>query len=330
MSEESKKEKIEIEDILDDDREIDLDSVVSEEKETVIEESEEKISDAIDELADTGQKDVLEEAIEQSAEEKSEVKTKKEKKSLNQKSKKWLKIFLLVVLTAIVTSAAVLGAIYFMGQKDEITEDAVIEEETVIEEVVEEEEPDDKFVYISSEVGLNLREAPDTKSKVLIIIPYSVKIPVLDEQSGWIKTEYDSKTGWVSADFTQVENPLIYENKTYGFSLNFKPSWAGYRFFSANNPGSEVTATYYVALPTSDKNWDETSAGIEKGYASLFVMGVYTKAKWAEIAGGEMLPAKLGESDKYVYTYLPGQAYATDLKTQYYEINEIIKTFETL
>jgi len=322
------KEKLEIDDIKDPEgtEELDIDDAVSEE---APEEKKESKEEAVEEETPAA------ESEEDAVLEKPAVKESKSVKPKKLGKKNWVKYLIIGAVVALVTAATVMGVIYYLDQKNNTEEVADTNQEAEVEtdatlEEEEAEEVTEKSLYISSEVGLNLRETPDTKAKVLIIIPYATKIVVLEEQTGWVKTTYDGKTGWVSVDYTQATNPLVYENETYGFGLTFKASWAGYKFFEANNSGSTTVKTYYVALPTTDTAWDETSVGITKGYASLFVMGVYTKAEWAEMAGGEILPAKLGEGDKYVYTYLPGQAHATDLKTQYGEISDIIKTFEVL
>ncbi len=316
------KEKMDIEDIkgVED---IDIDTAVSEEtEEPVLEETKEKVSHQEEKKEEN--KDVLEEAVAESKIDEEE-KPKKEKK----KGKKgWLKVVIVVFVTALITAAAVLGVMYYL---DKNQEESKIEEQPV--ETESEPEPElevgESFTYISSEVGLNLRKEPNVKSEVLEIIPYGTKITILDEENGWIQTEYNGSTGWVSTDYTTDSDPLIYENKIYGFTLTFKPSWAGYKFVEANNEGSAAVVSYFVTLPTTDAKWKENA--VPTGYASLFVMGLYTKSEWAKIETTDgPKPAKLGESDKYVYTYLPGQAHPTDLKTQYYEINDIIETFETL
>ena len=322
------KEKLEIDDIKDpeDTEELDIDDAVSEEAPEEKKEPKEEVVEEEAPAADSKEDAVLEEP------------TVKEPKSIKPKKlgkNNWVKYLIIGAVVALVAAAAVMGAIYYLDQKNnteeaaDTTQEAEVETDVTLEEE-EAEEVTEKSLYISSEVGLNLRETPDTKARVLIIIPYATKIVVLEEQTGWVKTTYDNKTGWVSVDYTQATNPLVYENETYGFGLTFKASWAGYKFIEYINSESTTVKTYYVCLPTTDSAWDESMSGIPKGYASLFVMGVYTKAEWAEMAGGEILPAKLGEGDKYVYTYLPGQAHATDLKTQYGEISDIIKTFEVL
>lgn len=329
-------EKLEIEDILEND-DLDIDEVVSEEKdktEPIIDSTDEKIEETmVDELA-------TEEEVEPEVIEEKEIKatstsvkeapvkneTKKSKRSPMDKKK--LKLAALIFLVALVTAAMVLSVMYYLSQRE--NQESLVDENQVVEDVIEEEIVEEGFVYITSALGLNMREEPNTNAKILATIPYATKIPVLEEAEGWIKTGYEEQEGWVSSEFTQEDNPLAYEDETYGFGLTFKPSWAGYRFFKINSTESTTIVGYYVAVPTNDKAWTEPGSGIDPGYASLFAMGVYTKAEWAKLEGQEMKPAKLGESDKYVYTYLPGQAHPTDLGTQYNEINEIIKTFEVL
>jgi hypothetical protein len=329
-------EKLEIEDILEND-DLDIDEVVSEEKdktEPIIDSTDEKIEETmVDELAteEEAEPELIEEKEIKATStlvEEASVKNKVKKVKRKPADKKKLKLAALIFLVALVTAAAVLGIMYYLSQRE--NQEPVIDENEVVEEVIEEEIVEEGFVYITSALGLNMREEPNTSAKILAIIPYSTKIPVLEEADGWIKTEYEEQEGWVSAEFTEEDNPLTYEDETYGFGLTFKPSWAGYRFFKINSTESTTIVGYYVAVPTNDKTWTEPGSGIESGYASLFAMGVYTKTEWAKLEGQEMKPAKLGESDKYVYTYLPGQAHPTDLGTQYNEINEIIKTFEVL
>ncbi|MBW6431983.1 SH3 domain-containing protein [Patescibacteria group bacterium] len=332
----AEEEKIEIEDILEN-NDLDIDDVVSEEKEKtepVIESTDETVEETmVDELAteeEANSNVIIEEKEMKSTStsaEKAPVKNKVKKSKRKPMDKKKLKLAALIVLVALITTAAVLGVMYYLSQRE--NQEPPVDENEVAEEIID-EEVEESFVYIMSELGLNMREEPNTSAKILAIIPYATKIPVLEEAEGWIKTEYEEKEGWVSAEFTQENNPLAYKDETYGFGLTFKPSWAGYKFFKINSTESTTIVGYYVAIPTNDKSWTEPGSGIETGYASLFAMGVYTKDEWAKLEGQEMKPAKLGESDKYVYTYLPGQAHPTDLGTQYNEINEIIKTFEVL
>lgn len=247
------------------------------------------------------------------------------------KKKTWLVVLLTVLATLLIAAGAYVAWQSYTADK-ELKAEEKIETPVVTETEVPVTDTTpivENVVYVTAPEGLNLRKEANASAEVLAIIPIGTKLTILETSGDWSKTTYDSKTGWVAKLYTAETDPLVYKDTTYGFSLTFKAGWGGYKFFEADNEGSTTEKTYFVAIPTTDSAWDETSSGIDKGYASLFVMGVYTKAEWAAIAGGEILPGKLGESDKYVYTYLPGQAHPSDLATQYGEINDIIKTFET-
>ena len=49
--------------------------------------------------------------------------------------------------------------------------------------------------------GLNLRETPSSTSKILSTIPKDTTINLIDQQDQWYKTTYQSKTGWISANY---------------------------------------------------------------------------------------------------------------------------------
>lgn len=54
---------------------------------------------------------------------------------------------------------------------------------------------------IAASGGLNLRELPSGTGKALITIPEGTTIELIEQQDKWYKTTYQSKTGWVSADY---------------------------------------------------------------------------------------------------------------------------------
>jgi uncharacterized protein YgiM (DUF1202 family) len=323
----SGEKKLDIDDIKEPGEEIDLESAISEDdlkekKEEPKEPEEKSVEDA---------PDVLETAQNESEQESPIEPTEEVAQKIKNKRKINWKVILLILLTMLVTGALVLAGVYFYSKKKQVASKTETPIEQPKEEVPAPSTPTKMAdVYVNVAEGLRLRKEPSPTAEILDTMPFGTKLTPLDTQGDWIKAEYNSKTGWCMVSYTGATNPLVYENKTYGFKFTFLPSWAGYKFFEAKNSGSTLERTYYVALPTTDKGWDETSSGITKGYASLFVMGVYTKAEWANLQSSEIKPGKLGESDKYVYTYLPGQAHATDLKNQYGEINQIIKTFEAL
>lgn len=332
------KEKLDIEDIKEPE-DLDIDSAVSEEaEESVLEEPKDKIVHE----EESSDKDVLEKAVDDTKEteledlpEEEETKgkrKKKEKKPKSGKKNRWVLVTTIVILTALVTAAAILGAMYYLDNRDKVEEQPEEAAEVIVEpeeEVAEEE----KFTYISSEVGLNMRKEPDTDSEVLAIIPFGTKIPVLAEQSGWIQTEYEGETGWVSADYTSTDDPYIYTNNTDGFTLTMDSDWVGWKVFEKSTEwgtGIGTAKTYYFALPTTDKTWLDSN--VDKGYASFFAVSILTKDQWTKVQASEgPKPAKLGDLDSgKVAVWSPGQAAPSDLEPRFDEVKGIIATFETL
>lgn len=74
---------------------------------------------------------------------------------------------------------------------------------------------------ITASGGLNLRDTPASTGKVLGTIPKGTIIDLLTLQNNWYKTTYQSKTGWVSADFvTPVSTNSDSTSSTTDLSLN--------------------------------------------------------------------------------------------------------------
>lgn len=330
------KEKLDIEDIKEPE-DLDIDSAVSEEsEESILEEPKDRIMHHDDETGD--EKDALEVAVEESEKEVEEAEPTKEEKSKRKEKKaksgkkRWVTITVVVVLTALVTGAAVLGALYYLETQNKGEEESQADVQ-VVEEPEEEEAVEENTVYISSEVGLNMRKEPATDAEVLAIIPFGTEIPVLAEQSGWIQTEYDGKQGWVSADYTTTDDPYVYTNNTDGFTLTMDADWVGWKVFEKTTDWGDDIGTvkiYYFALPTTDKAWSE--ANIDSGYASFFAVSVMTKDQWTKVqAGGGPKPAKLGDlASGKVAVWSTGQAAPSDLTARFDEIKDIVATFETL
>ena len=83
---------------------------------------------------------------------------------------------------------------------------------------------------------------------------------------------------------TSTSTDLTYTNTDYGFTLTFPAAWKGYKFKEASLEG--ITMTYYVEVPTTDKNATGDSTA-DAGYYSPFAIGVYTLAQWAVVEASE-------------------------------------------
>ena len=62
--------------------------------------------------------------------------------------------------------------------------------------------------YVASKNGLNLREKKNTKSEILIVIPFSEEIEILKTKKKWCKVSYGDLTGYVQKKYLSEDNPL--------------------------------------------------------------------------------------------------------------------------
>lgn len=70
-----------------------------------------------------------------------------------------------------------------------------------------------EVLYISSDVGANLRAKPDTKADVLAVVPYGAKVSTIGapvegaDGKEWQRVSYNSKTGFVLGELLTAEKP---------------------------------------------------------------------------------------------------------------------------
>ncbi len=57
---------------------------------------------------------------------------------------------------------------------------------------------------VTASGGLNLRDTPLLTGKTLLTIPQGTTIDLTDQVDHWYKTTYQSKTGWISADYVTI------------------------------------------------------------------------------------------------------------------------------
>lgn len=320
-----KTEKLDIEDIKDPDEKIedlDLEEAVSEEAEpaTEKEEPKEEKTKKEDDPKPTPSPEAVEAVIAKTSE------VKKPRKPFP------LKPVLIALLLIILTAALVLGGVYYYLNNKKKTDDAANNPPQTTDatsETAASEAPvsTDVYRYVSEPVGLNLRKEASTMGELVALMPFGAKLKVLNDQNDWLQVEYNSKTGWCAKQYTSTTNPLVYQNTDYGFELTFPQSWAGYKVFKKSITGT--TATYYVGLPTTDTAW--TDSGVDKGYASLFAVSVYTSAQWTTAAGGSgSIPSKLGEKGGYVFAWSSAQSSPSDLESKFSDNKTIVATFKTL
>lgn len=72
---------------------------------------------------------------------------------------------------------------------------------------------------VTASGGLKLRESPPT-GEVLAIIPKGTTVDLIQKQDQWYKTTYQSKTGWISADYVSPATYNVNSTTTLDLSVN--------------------------------------------------------------------------------------------------------------
>jgi uncharacterized protein YgiM (DUF1202 family) len=101
----------------------------------------------------------------------------------------------------------------------------------------------DDIRWVTADVGLNMRAAPDLKAEKIGLIPYGEKVKLIEETgdritiSGatgkWSKVQWKGKTGWVFGGFLIGESSgitpadwKVYKNSKFGYRFSYPPEAA--------------------------------------------------------------------------------------------------------
>lgn len=278
---------------------------------------------------DKDKKSTLEDFMKPEEEEELKAENKADTLTLDEPKKRtWLVVLLTALATLLVASGGYVAWQSYKADKTLKAEEK-IENPVVTKKDTTPAATDQKMVYVNVPEGLNLRKEANASAEVLAIVPYGSKLVVLETSGDWYKTTFDSKTGWLAKLYTQETDPLVYKNSTYGFQITFPSTWA-YKLFPSKFGSSGITAGYYVAVPTADTKVDESSSGVDKGYASLFAISIYTPAQWdtAKGAGGPM-PTLAVQNASYVIAYsLPNGITSSDLTAKVVEAKSVVATIK--
>ncbi|WP_250278263.1 C40 family peptidase [[Clostridium] colinum] len=132
------------------------------------------------------------------------------------------------------------------------------------------DKPTGKYVKITSEAGLNLREEPSTSSKVLAVIPSDTYVDLIENNNGWLKVKYNGKSGYISESFgtitdkkeTQTQTQTV-SNKVSGEEVvNFAKAHLGkpYIYGSTNlNIGTDCSGFTYAVFKNFGININRVS-----------------------------------------------------------------------
>ena len=153
--------------------------------------------------------------------------------------------------------------------------------------------------------------------------------------------EEEPKTEQQDAGIPTVnENPSVatswktYKNNTYGFELTLNDLWSEYITSEKTGDGNAHKYIYFL-LPTTDKATGENSLEQygEEGYASPFVISVYTLDGWEnelkELAENGRPENSILKTEKYVFSWGQWQACPPDLCDKKLDVAGIIKTIKS-
>ncbi|KGK86307.1 N-acetylmuramoyl-L-alanine amidase [Desulfosporosinus sp. HMP52] len=114
---------------------------------------------------------------------------------------------------------------------------------------------------VTASGGLNLRETPSSSGNVLITIPTGTTINLIEKQDQWYKASYQSKTGWVSANYLSVKSQKGFISASGGLNLRETPSSDGKMLVTIPKDAS-------VELIEQQGDWYKTTYQSQTGWIS--------------------------------------------------------------
>lgn len=128
---------------------------------------------------------------------------------------------------------------------------------------------------------------------------------------------------------TTDANAVACGTKAYAFDLTFGDLWKGHKIKEAKLSDSIITC--YVEMPTvsTDSFYQTAATDHDKGYVSVFAIGVYTPAQWTVATSEGPAPTKLGSNSNYVWGYSQANGVMpSDVDAAYKDINNVALTFK--
>lgn len=120
---------------------------------------------------------------------------------------------------------------------------------------------------------LNLRETPDTSSKVLSQLKKGNQLNVLENSNGWFKVTSEGLTGWVSGSYVkkiEEQTVTVQYGKITGNNVNLrKGPGMGYGVISQMNKGDVLTVTEPSGSWYKVKTSGGTVGWVSSSYISL-------------------------------------------------------------
>jgi SH3-like domain-containing protein len=149
-------------------------------------------------------------------------------------------------------------------------------------------------LWVVADGGLKLRETPDSKGKIIILIPNGTQLTAEEVRDDWYKVVYMDKTGWVSKNYITTQAPAedptknwkSYQNKSFYYSLRYPIDWVAQDYGA--NPASESVS--YVGFGP------QLGAALDPNNVPPVIVRVTTKSAEAVEAGYKPMAGFVAEA----------------------------------
>jgi hypothetical protein len=127
---------------------------------------------------------------------------------------------------------------------------------------------------------------------------------------------------------------LLYQNREFGFSINFPANWQSYRVFDSKEylAADLRVRVLHVCLPTRSQDWQWSR--VPSPYAAVFTIFVFNQDSWKlyseKYAAAGAVDTILGRSDKYVFIMRYPSGLPVDLNQYMKEIALVASQFKLL
>lgn len=121
--------------------------------------------------------------------------------------------------------------------------------------------PQTVSIWTNAEGGLFMRETPEPKGKILIVIPNGTQLTAEETKENWYKVSYMNKSGWVNKSYVTTQAPAedptkawnTFSNKNFSYSVRYPKEWVAQDYGANPATASESYVGFGPQLgPTLD------------------------------------------------------------------------------
>lgn len=112
-------------------------------------------------------------------------------------------------------------------------------------------------LWVTADGGLYMRANPESKAKIMILIPRGTELSAEETQGEWYKVTYMNKNGWVNRSYVTTTAPAEEPTKEYktlveksaGFSIRYPKDWMYLNYGEEKTSASIAYFAFGTDLP---------------------------------------------------------------------------------